>query len=168
MSGLLEQHVAEVYRFALRLTRDCHRAEEIAQETFLRACRHHRRLREPKAARVWLLRIALNLWRDQLRQEKRRPQQVSSSLDEQCSPTTPPDREATDREDVQLAMEAMDWLPSRQREVLCLHACQQLSLAEIAEVLQLSPEAVKASLSLARKKMRRWLNDLCPDRYPKL
>jgi RNA polymerase sigma factor (sigma-70 family) len=65
-------------------------------------------------------------------------------------------------------MEAMDWLPSRQREVLCLHACQQLSLAEIAEVLQLSPEAVKASLSLARKKMRRWLNDLCPDRYPKL
>jgi len=166
--GLLEQHVPHVYRFALRLTGDWHQAEEITQETFLRACRHHRRLREPKAARVWLLRIAVNLWRDQVRREKRRPEQVSSSMDEQYSPGTPPEREVTDKEDVQRALEAMDLLPSRQREVLYLHACQQLSLAEIAEVLEISPEAVKASLSLARKKMRQRLSDVCRDRFPKV
>jgi RNA polymerase sigma-70 factor (ECF subfamily) len=166
--GLLEQHVAHVYGFALRLTRDCHRAEEITQETFLRACRHQRRLREPKAARVWLLRIAVNLWRDQVRRERRRPEQVHSSLDEQYSPRTPPEREVADKEDVQRALEAMDSLPSRQREVLYLHACEELSLAEIAEVLEVSPEAVKASLSLARKKMRRRLSDVCRDRFPKV
>ena len=155
-----------VYRFALRLTGDCHRAEEVTQETFLRACRQYRRLREPKAARVWLLRIAVNLWKDQVRQERRRPEQVSSSLDEQHSPRTPPEREVADKEDVQRALEAIDLLPSRQREVLYLHACEQLSLTEIAEVLEISPEAVKASLSLARKKMRQRLSDVCRDRYP--
>ncbi len=54
----------------------------------------------------------------------------------------------------------MDALPERQREVLYLHACEGFSLAEIAEILSLSPEAVKASLSLARKRMRQKLQDL--------
>jgi RNA polymerase sigma-70 factor (ECF subfamily) len=165
--GLLEQHVADVYRFALRLTRNCHQAEEITQETFVRACRQSGRLRDRNAARVWLLRIAVNLWRDQVRREKRRGEPTELPLDGQQCTKMLPEQELTDQEDVQRALEAMDLLPSRQREVLYLHACEELSLAEIAKVLEISPEAVKASLSLARKKMRRWLGDVCRDRFPR-
>src|SRR3989304_8552329 len=61
---LLEEHVPRVYRFALRLTGNRHEAEDLTQETFLRAWRHRRRLRDRSAARVWLFAIAANLWRD--------------------------------------------------------------------------------------------------------
>ena len=167
MRTLLEEYVPGVYRFALRLTRNCHLAEEITQETFVRACRHEHRLRDPAAARVWLLRIALNLWKDRGRRGRHRREKSTPSLDERCDNTISPDREAIDKEDVQRALEAMDSLPSRQREVLYLHACEQLSLGQISEVLDISPEAVKASLSLARKKMRRQLRDVCRDRFPR-
>ena len=164
---LLEEYVPHVYRFALRLTRNSHQAEEITQETFVRACRRRHRLRAPDSARVWLLRIAVNLWRDQLRKGKRRPEQTDASIDQHQSNTILPDREVIDREDVQRALEAMGSLPSRQREVLYLHACEQLSLGQIAEILDITADAVKASLSLARKRMRRQLSDVCRDRFPK-
>jgi len=163
---LLEEHVPRVWRFALRLTGDRDQAEDLTQETLLRAWRHRRRLRDPSKARVWLFKIAANLWRDQARRARRRSEETTSSADELPSSNMPPDQQLVDREDVQRTLDAMDKLPPRQREVLYLHACEGLCLAEIADVLDISSDAVKASLSLARKRMRRQLEDLCPDRFP--
>jgi RNA polymerase sigma-70 factor (ECF subfamily) len=115
---------------------------------------------------VWLFQIAANLWRDQVRREKRRPKRAHCPMDEQQGTARLPDQAVTDREDVRRVLVAMDRLPSRQREVLYLHACEGLSLVQIAEVLGISPDAVKASLSLARKRMRLQLKDLCRDRFP--
>ena len=53
----------------------------------------------------------------------------------------------------------MDTLPARQREVLYLATCEELSLMEVADVLEITPAAAKASLSLARKRMREQLGD---------
>ena len=58
------------------------------------------------------------------------------------------------------ALAAMDQLPPRQRQVLHLVTCEGLSLAEVSEVLEVEPSAVKSSLSLARKEMRRRLSDV--------
>ena len=162
----LEEHVPRVYRFALRLTGDHHLAEDLTQETFARAWRHRRRLRDPSAARVWLFRIAANLWRDHSRRLQRHPTQVEASLDDQSAPTESPGDELLDREDLQRALAAMDSLPLRQRQVLYLHACEGLSLAEISEILEISVDAAKASLSLARRQLRRKLADVCRDRFP--
>lgn len=166
MRGLLEQHVPRVYRFALRLTGSREMAEDLTQDTLLRAWRRRRQLRDPRSAPVWLFQIAANLWRDRLRRETRRGNQVELLADEQQSTATSPQQEACDREDVQRALAAMDRLPPRQREVLYLHACEELSLGEIAGILNISPEATKANLSLARKRMRRQLKDICRDRFP--
>ena len=70
VSNLLEEWAPRVYRFALRLCNDPHIAEDLAQETFLRAWRHRGRLRDERVARVWLFRITANLWRDQLRRNR--------------------------------------------------------------------------------------------------
>src|SRR5690348_5337242 len=70
VSDILEEWVPRVYRFALRLSNDLHTAEDLAQETFLRAWRHRERLRDKRAARVWLFRITANIWRDQLRRTR--------------------------------------------------------------------------------------------------
>ena len=54
----------------------------------------------------------------------------------------------------------MDELPPRQRQVLYLVTCEQMTNSEVANVLELSDAAVKANLSLARKEMRTRLKEL--------
>jgi RNA polymerase sigma-70 factor (ECF subfamily) len=61
---------------------------------------------------------------------------------------------------VRLALAAMDALPPRQRQVIYLVTCEELSHDEVAEILQMTPAAVKANLSLARKEMRQRLKDV--------
>jgi RNA polymerase sigma-70 factor (ECF subfamily) len=163
---LLQEYVPRVYRFALRLTRNPHAAEDLTQETFLRAWRSHELLRHPQAARVWLFRIAANLWRDQLRRGKL-PIGRAGPLPEQVAGSDQtPQRKVDDQEDLRRALEAMEALPQRQREVLYLSACEELSAAEVSAVLDISTDAVKANLCLARKKLRQELKDLYEDRFP--
>ena len=61
VDDLLAAHADAVYRYALRLTREPQAAQDLSQETLLRGWRARKSLREPAAARVWLLRIATNL-----------------------------------------------------------------------------------------------------------
>ncbi len=163
--NLLVDCLPRVYRFAVRLTADRHEAEDLTQETMLRAWRARHRLREPGAAAVWLLRITANLWRDRLRQKGRRTEAAGPLEFEPPGSAVPVAEEFTDQEDLRRALAAMDALPPRQREVLYLHACEGLDQAEIAAVLGISTQSVKSSLSLARQKLRRKLDDVCRERF---
>ena len=166
MSDLLEFWLPRVYQFALRLTQDRHAAEGLAQETFLRAWRRRESLREPDATRVWLFRIAANLWRDHLRRG-RSPVARAGSLDaEASSPAPTPEHLIAEQETLQCVLEAVDSLPDRQREVLYLSAREGLPPREIAAILGISPTAAKANLFLARKRLREQLPDLCPETAP--
>jgi RNA polymerase sigma-70 factor (ECF subfamily) len=151
-----------VYRYAMRLTGRTDLAEEVTQETLLRAWRRRHNLRTPAAARVWLLRIATNVWMDQLRQKKFRPQALAT---EPACARTPAAVRTEQREHVALALTAMDELPPRQRQVLYLATCEGLTLAEVAEVLGISAANVKANLSLARREMRRRLKYVYDEVY---
>jgi DNA-directed RNA polymerase specialized sigma24 family protein len=87
--------------------------------------------------------MTANLWRDEARRQSRRPACTALLAEDQPGTNVAPAQQLIDREDVKRALDAMDELPSRQREVLYLHACEALSLAEIAGVLGISSEAVK-------------------------
>jgi RNA polymerase sigma-70 factor (ECF subfamily) len=158
VNSLLEDWVPRVYRFALRLTGDPGVAEELTQETFLRAWRSRSRLRDARAARVWLFRIAANIWRDQLRRGRSPVAQAGLLEDAEPGKMPAPERQAEGREELSRALDAMAALPARQREVLHLSASEGLSIAEVAEVLGISADAAKSSLSLARKKLRELLD----------
>ena len=153
----IEEHVGTVYRYALRLVGRTDIAEDLTQETLLRGWRSRHKLRDPRVARVWLLRIATNLWTDQVRGAKFRPRVLQS---EPPCPRPTPGMVMDEREQVQQALDAMDKLPPRQRQVLYLITCEGLSQEEVAEVTGTKISAVKASLSLARKEMRRRLSDV--------
>jgi RNA polymerase sigma-70 factor, ECF subfamily len=152
--------VARVYRFALRLTGDPHTAEDLAQETMLRSFSKSNTLREPKALRVWLFRTARNLWIDELRRNGSRISAANSDLDGLASRTSPPSSGLEVAEDRARVLAELRTLPAKQREVLYLHACEDFSLSEIADVLQSNVNAVKTNLSLARKAMRSRLQDV--------
>jgi RNA polymerase sigma-70 factor, ECF subfamily len=155
----LEDWMPRIFRFALRLTSDAHQAEDLAQETMLRAWRQRDSLRDFQSSRVWLFRIATNLWADQLRR-RRSPVARAGPLPETAwHAGQSAERALSGREELRLALAALEQLPPRQREVLYMSACEGMKIAEIAEVLDATPDAIKASLSLARKKMRDCLEE---------
>jgi RNA polymerase sigma-70 factor (ECF subfamily) len=153
----LEEHLGAVYRYALRLTGRIELAEDLAQETLLRAWRGRDKLRDSQLARVWLLQIATNLWTDQLRKAKFRPCTLENELP--CLRPSP-ESATNEKENVRRALAAMEELPPRQRQVLYLITCEGFSQSEVSQVLGIGLHAVKASLSLARKEMRRRLSDV--------
>jgi RNA polymerase sigma-70 factor, ECF subfamily len=158
---LVAVHADAVYRYALRLTRSRHEAEDLAQETLLKGWRHRRRLRDPRAGRVWLLTIATNLHRDHVRSF--RPMTTLAADPPLPLTACPSDKRLEHRECVARALEALDELPERQRQVLHLITVEQLSGDEAAAILDISPGALKASLSLARQTMRERLKDVYED-----
>lgn len=152
MSDDIADYVSRVYRFALRITGDAHRAEDLTQETFLRAWRKRSSLRDPRATRTWLFRIAVNIWRDGKRRSgDHQPVFLPEDLPGEHAP---PDRPLQIREEFTRVLEMLDRLPPRQREVLYLVAVEDLSLGDVADILQSNRNAVKVHLSLARKQMR--------------
>jgi RNA polymerase sigma-70 factor, ECF subfamily len=153
----LEEHIEAIYRYALRLTRRPDAAEDVTQETLLRGWRNQKKLRDPRAARLWLLRIASNVSTDHLRKSKFKVLTLES---EPPCPRLLPMQSCDERESVRLALAAMDQLPPRQRHVLYLVTCEELSHDEVADVLGISLAAVKSNLSLARKEMRWRLKDV--------
>lgn len=158
VDDLVAAHADALYRYALRLTRDPAQAEDLMQETLLRGWRRRSWLREPAAARVWLLAIATNVQRDWVRAA--RP--VAPLAAEAASPNAGVgvERRLEQRECVALALAALDELPTRQRQVMHLATVEGLSHEETASVLEISVEAVKSSLSVARQTMREKLKDI--------
>jgi len=153
----IEEHVGNVYRYALRLSGRTDLADDLTQETMLRGWRNRRSLRDPRVTRFWLLRIATNLWNDQLRKAKFRT--VSLETEPPC-PRTPPMIANDERENVRMALAVMDELPARQRQVLYLVTCEELGHSEVAAILDITEAAVKSNLSVARKEMRRRLKTI--------
>ncbi len=163
MTDGLTQHVPHVYRLSLRLTSDPHRAEDLTQETFLRAWQSRQTLKSEKATRVWLFRITVNLWNDELRRKNRTHTSSTLQTDEaDCSAATP-DQHIEQKDDLVQALQLLDELPPQQRTVLYLAAVEELSLDEICKVLEIDKNTAKVNLSLARKRMREELAKRMPN-----
>lgn len=160
MRDLLEDQLNRLYHYAFRMTGDYHVAEDITQETMLRAWRHRRRLEDPRAARVWLFTIASNLWRDQLRRQKHRVGKATRLPEDLPRADRSVEEAMLESEEVHEVVHRVDELPTRQRQVLWLHAFEELSLEEISRVLDISVNTAKVNLFQARKTLRRRLNGL--------
>lgn len=153
---LLAEHADAVYRYALRLTGHSQAAQDLMQETLLRGWRARKSLREPAAARVWLLRIATNLHRDRCRAQRDFEPMIAEPVDHSASAAG----RLETKECVERALAALDELPPRQRQAMHLITIEQLTHQQAAEVLAISVDALKASLSLARRQMRERLKDI--------
>jgi RNA polymerase sigma-70 factor (ECF subfamily) len=144
------RHAQDIYRFALYLSGNPSLAEEIAQETFVRAWVTSEVV-SAETVKAYLLTIARNLYRAE---GKRAARQVV--LDGAIPDRKPgPDVVAGGRLELRTVLAALQTLPEDDRAALLMHALDGLSHAAIAASLGLSVPAVKVKVHRARLKLRR-------------
>lgn len=156
--ALTRAHAGDLYRFAYWLCGHEALAQDLVQETLLRAWKHLDALREAGAAKPWLLTI---LRREHARlHERQRPD--TAELDEQLpdeAAWASPERHG----DAAQMREAMSRLPHRYREPLLLQVLGGLSCEEIAAELGQQPGAVMTQLFRARQKLKAILQGERPE-----
>jgi len=163
---------AELYprisRYVLSLVSDPTEAEDLTQETFLRAHRRRESLRDPAAVLPWLYSIATHVCLDWLRGRARGARGDSQLDPEMLSPPDPaPAAELRVEQDEMSACVQgyVGELSDSYRGVLLLHDVHGLTCPQIAALLGDSPGSVKIRLHRARKRLQRALEDGCAFSY---
>ena len=155
----LSEYVDGLYSYALVLSRNRAEAEDLVQETCLRAIRAMGSLRPDGNAKSWLFTILRNIWFNQLRQWRTAPEIVELDLDGDGA-----NRAADTRKDPhaiyvsnieqEQVRNAIQRLPVESREIIILREYEELSYQEIAAVLECPVGTVMSRLARARSKLR--------------
>lgn len=155
VENTLSQQIPHVYRLAVRLCRDRSLADDLTQETMVKAIQKFDQLQSADRLRVWLFQILANTWRDHLRKNARRRTEPLGQ--EPVRGEQPVSQNLESQEELRTVLDTMDSLPEKQRAVLHLFAVEQLSLNEIAEILGMNPSTARVNLFHARQSMKRKL-----------
>lgn len=142
---------------ALSIVRDVPTSEDIAQDAFLSAWQHLRRLQNPDSFLPWLRQITRNLARDHLRAKARAPHPVDdmdAAIQAAADPAPSPVHALIDAERQAAAADLISALPSESRETLLLFYREGQSSQQVATLLGLSDAAVRKRLSRARQALR--------------
>ena len=130
-------------------------AEEIAQEAFLRAYLHLRKLRRPSSFRSWVMRIAFNLAMDQARRRMREPQFISLSEIDPDRLQMPSFEDDILRDElVREASEAIDGLPDMDGEMVRKWIFEERSYRDLSEEYNMSYDAVAKRIRRGLKKVK--------------
>lgn len=163
ITQLVEEYQLDVFRLALSILNDPGEANEVAQDTFIAALKSLKSLRESSTLKAWLYTIALNISRSRLRKRKalERLQHTLTSLFKvqfQSSPN-PEDAVIDDEEDA-IVWQAIENLGEKHRIPIVLRYYHEMSVAEIAEIMNLKVGTVHSRLSIGREKLRSQLDGL--------
>jgi RNA polymerase sigma-70 factor, ECF subfamily len=156
---LVSRYESKVYSLALKMLRNPEDAEDVLQDTFLRAYRGIKSFKGNSTFSTWIYRITANSALMRLR-KRQLPTVSIDDADEREAPINiadwaPGPVEQMLNQETQAAMtEAIEALPPEFRQVFVLRDIEELSNAEVAEILDLSVAAVKSRLHRARLKVR--------------
>jgi RNA polymerase sigma-70 factor (ECF subfamily) len=157
LGALYDRHRLAVYRTALAITRDPDVAEDILQEAFLRLHAHAHKIRTDVPLMPWLYRVAVNLSYSWFTRHKWLAP-LDDLIEQFIGPARLRPEAAAEHRDAQRKIQqAIDALPFSQRVVVILHYLNDLSLHEIAEVLECPIGTVKSRLYYARESLRQKL-----------
>ena len=173
---IFERYQGKIYGLAYRVIRNAADAEEIVQDTFIRAHRALINFRGEAALTGWLCRIALNVSRSRYTYFARRRRQDSVSLERPLNEATQttladyitadvqdPVQETVTTEFTQLVESCMEKLDAPHREILAMRSILDLPYEEIAAALGLNIGTVKSRVGRARQNLRKLLAEAAPD-----
>ncbi|MBI3476016.1 MAG: sigma-70 family RNA polymerase sigma factor [Acidobacteria bacterium] len=160
---IVRQYQRKVYRVLLLILKRPEDADNLTQECFLRAYMSMRSFRGDCSVQTWLLRIAVNLARDEARNRRAGfwkrllgLEDAGVGMDEYEPPCVKatPERGLIAQQELAAVWQAVDKLSPRQKEVFILRFAEEMQLKEIAEVLNLRTGTVKAQLFRAVTSVR--------------
>ncbi|MEE9442273.1 MAG: sigma-70 family RNA polymerase sigma factor [candidate division Zixibacteria bacterium] len=169
-NALIKEYQSKIYGLALKLSKNREDAEDIFQETFLKAIDNIKRFRGESVFGTWLYAIAVNVVRakygkeskaDLLSIEEYLPAQKSHHNEDipELFDWNDPLSKMTDLEIKEKIENGLRELPLKYRIPFLLRYTQELSLQEVADTLNLSLAAAKSRVLRARLAMRQYLND---------
>jgi RNA polymerase sigma-70 factor (ECF subfamily) len=162
-------HLDALYRTALRLTRNPQDAEDLVQETYLRALRALDQFQEGTNLRAWIFKILTNSFINQYRRNARAPRRESIDnvedfylyqhlIDSGVQPaTTEPEREVLERLVDEDIIRALEDLPVPFRQVVLLADVEGFSYKEIADILDIKIGTVMSRLHRGRRRLQQAL-----------
>lgn len=157
METLYDQHAAALWRYVLRLSSDRSRAEDVVQETLLRAWQHPEVVEDTeRSARAWLFAVARNMIIDESRSARFRNE--VGALDK--APERPGPDDVTAALDRMLIADAMAQLSPEHRAVIHRSYYKGWTAAQIADDLGIAEGTVKSRLHYAIRAMRLTLQEL--------
>ncbi len=157
------QQINALFGYAMTLTRDHTAAEDLVQETYVRAARAANKLSADTNLRNWMFVIMRNAWLNQLRHEKTGPRFIDVAEEDPAADQWPADNASNpqvvylrklERDQVRRAIAS---LPLTYREVVVLRDLEGFSYQEIAAVLDCPAGTVMSRLGRAREKLRQRL-----------
>jgi len=161
---LVERHSRHLFRLAYRMTGHQQDAEDVVQETFLRAYRQLSKFDDRASFGTWLYRIAANCALDLIRARKRRGSQTEAAdpdapdpMQAVPDPAPAPDRLALSAEVGREVAATLDSLSDMERTAFVLRHYEGMCIDDIGRTLGVQPNAAKHSIFRAVQKLRRAL-----------
>jgi len=157
---LVHRHEAAIFRGAMAVLANTADAEDVTQETFLRAFRRIHQFRGEAKFRTWLIQIAVNIARSKLKKAKREHWSPLETLGEiaskafALSAARNPEEEYSTKELGSLMKKILEGMHPSYRSVLFLREVEELSTGTTAAALGLTPESVRTRLRRARGHLR--------------
>ena len=162
---LVLKYQTPIYNLCFRMVGNAEDAADLSQESFLKAWNHLSSFHFEAAFSTWLYRLASNTCLDFLRSVKRHPQvslTVEDNDGEEATLDIPdsapsPEESLISSEEAALLARAMAELEPEQRQILTLRVVNEMSYADIADILCIREGTVKSRLSRAREALRKKL-----------
>jgi RNA polymerase sigma-70 factor (ECF subfamily) len=153
------EYLDGLYSYALGLTRNHAEAEDVVQETYVRALQAMGKLRADSNVKGWLFTILRNVWLNQLRKWRNGPQMIALELEDGgANSIAEPSKDSLElyvsKMEAQQVRAAIQELPLEYREIILLREYEELSYQEIAGVLDCPVGTVMSRLGRARAKLR--------------
>lgn len=162
---LVDAYGARILTHLYRLTRSRADAEDLTQETFIRAYRYLNRVDADRPFKNWIYRVATNIGLNALRSKRRRGEIVSLDsydrepiLRDAFVSKVETGSERVERNELRHALgAAMEHLPRRSAALVHLHYYEGMTIREASGIVGLSENAGKVALHRARRQLREWL-----------
>ena len=157
-AAIVDRYKKQIYSITYSMTRNHADADDLSQDTFVKAYENLRKFKLGTNFRSWLSRIAVNSCIDHIRRKKRFSEDPLDAQAETLPHGNPnPQDELESSELMENITKAVESLPKSQRIVVVMREMQGFGLKEIAEILKCSESTVRWRLHYARKKLQKKL-----------
>ena len=158
LEWLMDTYGDQIVRLCYMYLKDWHLAEEATQETFIKVYKKYDNFRNESSHKTWMMTIAINTcksyrrtaWFKKVHIGLESKEEIGSSLEEEIL-------ESIEKDDV---LKAIYQLESKYKEVILLYYYQEMTIEEIARVLQIKSGNVKMRLQRGRKKLGEYLSEV--------